>query len=86
MKQERKAVKPYELVVGEIYSDIPKFDTPPVFLKFVGLKDDDRRVCFEYVSGGDFYLNDDDGLISFHIHSEFYLPTESELQTLKQTK
>ena len=85
MEQERKMVMPTELVVGEIYADVPYLDIPPSLLKYEGLDENKKRFNFTLVNDRDFYAQED-GYVVFPSSCEFYLPTESELQTLKQTK
>jgi len=82
--EQREEVEAENLVVGTIYADIEHLDTTPVLLEYVG--NVENRLNFKLVGGRDFYMQDEKGLIRFGINDSFYLPTESELELVKQTK
>ena len=88
------------LEVGKVYADISSGKEWTTYLKFVGGDlDKPNYPLFEYVSGFDQYLRNDNGLIRFpsriqevspgvysYESSPWYIPTEDFLKSINCTK
>lgn len=78
MEQERKMVMPNELIIGNVYADVPYLDTVPTLLRYEGLTENQKSFRFTLAKGEDFY-GEEDGYILFPSSCEFYLPLPNEL-------
>lgn len=65
-----KEIESKDLIIGDIYYDIPFINSRATLLKFIGR--DKRDLLFEFHSGMKIYIESNDGLIRFKESDTFF--------------